>query len=93
MSEEPVRTLDPFALPPNAGYCVHAAEGYCVTCADEAVAVMVLSVDQEAGLARVAIQTLTEEVDITLVEDVAPGDTLLVHGGVAIARMDGGHDA
>jgi hydrogenase maturation factor len=29
----------------------------------------------------------TEEIDITLVESVAPGDLLLVHGGVAIANL------
>ncbi len=33
-------------------------------------------------------QDKTEEVDITLVEDVVPGDWLLVHGGVAIANVE-----
>ena len=28
-----------------------------------------------------------EEIDITLIEDVAVGDLLLIHGGVALARL------
>ena len=46
--------------------------------------------DQERGLALVEIvaeKHTTEEIDITLVESVAPGDLLLVHGGVAIANL------
>jgi hydrogenase maturation factor len=38
----------------------------------------------------ISARFIREEVDITLVEDVAPGDLLLVHGGVAIARLEGG---
>src|SRR5579884_4038487 len=33
---------------------------------------------------------IREEVDITLIEDVVPGDLLLVHGGVAIAQLEEG---
>src|SRR5690348_402908 len=36
---------------------------------------------------------IREEVDITLIEDVVPGDLLLVHGGVAIARLEEGGEA
>jgi hypothetical protein len=68
----------------DALYCIPDAEGHCVTCSDEALPATVVSVDVEAGLAIVQIDGTTEEVDITLVEDVAPGDVLLVHGGVAI---------
>ena len=60
----------------------------CITCSDEALPAMVMQVDQETGLALVAIGGHTEEVDISLVDAVAPGDSLLVHGGVAIARLD-----
>ena len=44
--------------------------------------------DAETGIAFVTVQDKTEEVDITLVEDVVPGDWLLVHGGVAIANVE-----
>ncbi len=47
-----------------------------------------LQVDSETGIAFVTVQDKTEEVDITLVEDVVPGDWLLVHGGVAIANVE-----
>jgi HupF/HypC family len=67
--------------------CVLDAEGHCVTCSDEALPVRVLSIDQETGLALVLVQDTTEEIDISLVEDVALGDMLLVHGGVAIGRL------
>ena len=33
-----------------------------------------------------------EEIDISLVDSVAPGDLLLVHGGVAIAHQSEAHD-
>ena len=60
---------------------------HCLTCSDEAIAVKVLSVNEQTGLALVEVSDQVEEVDITLVEDTAPGDRLLVHGGVAIANL------
>lgn len=59
---------------------------HCITCSDEALPGLVLSVDNEAGLATVSIHSATREVDITLVDEVVPGDMLLVHGGVALAH-------
>ncbi len=59
----------------------------CVTCSDEALPARVLRVDQETGLAHVAIQDSTTEVDVSLVDRVIPGDLLLVHGGVALERL------
>jgi hydrogenase maturation factor len=66
-------------------YCEN---GHCLTCSDEAIPVKVLHVNQVAGLALVAVHEKTEEIDISLVEDVAPGDILLAHGGVAIASFE-----
>jgi hydrogenase maturation factor len=74
-------------LAPNATSCELDAEGHCITCSDEALEAQVLSVDEETGLACVTVKDATEEVDITLIEHVAPGDLLLVHGGVAIAHL------
>jgi hydrogenase maturation factor len=73
--------------------CTIDAEGHCITCSDEALQVHVLHVDQENGLAQVTIHETSEEIDITLVESVAPGDILLVHGGVAIARVEEANNA
>ena len=68
--------------------CTLDAEGHCITCSDEALQVRVLNVDEENGLAQVTLNGMSEEIDITLVESIVPGDILLVHGGVAIARVD-----
>ena len=67
--------------------CALDAEGHCITCSDEAVQVRVLSIDSDTGVALVELGENTEEVDISLVEEVVPGDMLLVHGGVAIASF------
>jgi hydrogenase assembly chaperone HypC/HupF len=72
----------------SGALCELDAEGHCITCSDEALPATVLHVDEESGSALVEINEETEEVDITLVDEVAPGDLLLVHGGVAIAHLD-----
>jgi hydrogenase maturation factor len=70
--------------------CTLDAGGHCITCSDEAVQVRVLSIDCDTGVALVESGESTEEVDISLVEEVVPGDMLLVHGGVAIASFKEG---
>ncbi|HVB21331.1 MAG TPA: HypC/HybG/HupF family hydrogenase formation chaperone [Ktedonobacteraceae bacterium] len=70
--------------------CELDANGHCITCSDEALSASVLRVDGENGLALVAIEgsEAEEEIDITLVDDIVPGDIVLVHGGVAIAHIE-----
>ena len=75
------------SIPVHDMSCSLDAEAHCITCSDQALPVTVLRVDSETGLALVIVQGVTEEVDITLVENVAPGDMLLVHGGVAIDHV------
>ncbi len=75
-------------VPSSGPGCELDAEGHCITCSDEALEARVLRIDQETGLALVTIKDLTEEVDITLVDSVATGDLLLVHGGAAIANLE-----
>ena len=74
--------------------CQPDADHHCLTCADEAVSVKVVRIDQGAGLALVDDPTnptgQVEEVDITLIDDVAVGDVLLAHAGVAIAHQEKG---
>jgi hydrogenase maturation factor len=65
--------------------CDLDAEGHCITCSDEAMPARILRIDQDTGIAFVTIEESTEEVDITLIDDVVAGDVILVHGGVAIA--------
>ncbi len=73
--------------------CTLDGEGHCITCSDEAVQVQVVSVDEEKGFALVTVRGVEEEVDVTLVDQIAPGDVLLVHGGVAIGHVDEASDA
>lgn len=61
-------------------------DGRCAICSDELLSVLVVEVDEGADLALTGKGELRQEIDISLVEGVSPGDILLVHGGVAIAR-------
>ena len=70
--------------------CQHDADHHCLTCSDEMVTVSVIRIDQDTGLALVEVSNQIEEIDITLVEDISPGDLLLAHGGVAIGRLEEG---
>lgn len=65
-------------------------EGHCITCSDEAVQVKVVHLDATSGLAVVMREDepdIQEEIDITLLDTVLPGDMVLAHGGVAIAHL------
>jgi hydrogenase maturation factor len=58
-------------------------DAHCVTCSDEGVPMRVL----EVRPGRTALCEGDVEVMTDLVDDVAPGDELLVHAGVALARL------
>lgn len=60
-------------------------EEHCITCGDTLLSTRVLSIQQERRCALIESEDSTQEVDISLVDEVAPGDFILVHGGVAIA--------
>ena len=94
MNEEHKRAIHPALIHINGDVdlnsCNLDAAGHCITCSDEALPVKVLRIDSETGLALVEQKDTTEEIDITLVDNVVPGDVLLVHGGVAIGREDNG---
>jgi hydrogenase maturation factor len=62
----------------------HCEDGHCVTCADEAVSMRVLELREPAlALCEGGVEVMTD-----LVGDVSAGDELLVHAGVAIARLE-----
>jgi hydrogenase maturation factor len=75
-------------LPMQGASCELDAEGHCITCSDEALPAKILRIDEATGLALVEVEDTTEEIDITLVDDLAPGDMVLVHGGVAIGHVE-----
>jgi hydrogenase maturation factor len=62
---------------------------HCITCGDEAVAMRVLALDRGRGLALCGrADGRRETVEVALVERVAVDDTVLVHAGVALQRME-----
>jgi hydrogenase maturation factor len=58
----------------------------CITCSDEGRVAEVRGV-QSDGMVEVLVGGVTEAVDATLVEPVAPGALLLVHAGVALTTL------
>ena len=59
------------------------SDDHCITCSDEGLPMRVLATDED-GLALCEGDV---EVMTTLVGSVAPGDQVLVHAGVAIAKL------
>ena len=60
---------------------------HCITCSDEGVPMLVERIDDARGLALCAAEDGSKStVEIALV-DVAPGDSVLVHAGVALAEL------
>ncbi|HET6864929.1 MAG TPA: HypC/HybG/HupF family hydrogenase formation chaperone [Solirubrobacteraceae bacterium] len=67
----------------------HCGSDHCITCGDDGVPMTVVRVDAERELALCAHgDGKRETVETALVEPVAPGDTLLVHAGTALARLE-----
>jgi hydrogenase expression/formation protein HypC len=63
---------------------------HCVTCADEALPMTVVRIDERRGLALCADAAGGRHtVEIALVERLAVGGQVLVHAGVAIAPVPG----
>ena len=65
-----------------------ATDHGCITGADEGVEVTGLAAAHDGLAACADGNGVSGEVDVALVGDVAPGDALLVHAGVAIARLE-----
>lgn len=71
---------------PAAPLC--SPEDGCITCGDVALPLRVVRVDEARGLALCRSEDGdSETVEIGLVAPVAPGETVLVHAGTAIARL------
>lgn len=73
---------------PLGSYCLPDGHGGCVTCGDEALPAVVLEIDEAALTATVEVSGQTSEIDISLVEEVTVGETVLVHGGVALGKLE-----
>ncbi len=66
-------------------YLLSDHDFHCITCSDEALPARVLSISED-GMALVSVGEETREVDTSLLDDVAPGDVVLMHGGVVLAH-------
>lgn len=66
------------------------ATGHCITCSDEGVEGRVLALRGD-DLAEVEMEGEARKVATELLDGVAVGDVVLVHAGVAIARLEGHH--
>ena len=62
--------------------------GHCAICADEGRPGRVLVVYPATAVALVDINGASSEVAVDLLDGVAVGDTVLVHLGFAIARLE-----
>ena len=64
---------------------------HCITCSDEGLPLRIVALEGD-GLARCRDDAAPAEpdatVDVQLVGDVAPGDLVLVHAGVALALLE-----
>ena len=61
---------------------------HCITCGDDGVPMRVVRIDGGRGLALCEDAAgARSSVEIALV-DAAPGDTLLVHAGTALLRLE-----
>ena len=71
----------------NQPYCQYDPMGHCITCSDEALPARIVQIYQEEETALVRLDNASEqEVDISLLDDVATGDRVLIHAGVAISQ-------
>lgn len=71
----------------NALECIPNADGSCAICADEGIPGQVLEL-RPFNMALVQMPTTEQEVALDLLDDVQVGDRLLVHVGVAIAKLE-----
>ncbi len=62
---------------------------HCITCGDDGVPMTVVLVDEARGLALCEDADGTRAtVEIALIDAVGAADTLLVHAGTALARLE-----
>ena len=63
-----------------------SARERCLTCSDEALKAVVVAVNGPDAIVRIGVEE--EHVAVDLVPDAAPGDLLLCHAGIALARLE-----
>lgn len=74
-------------LPGNMIDCLPHSDGYCAICADEGIPGQVLSLKPNV-MALVKTNQGDREIAVDLIEEIKVGDWVLIHAGVAIARLE-----
>ena len=72
------------ARPPG----MSCGEDHCITCGDQGIEMRVAAADAGGIAPCHDADGGRGDVDVLLVEPVVPGELLLVHAGVAIARVE-----
>lgn len=72
--------------------CGFSEQGHCVICSDEVTRARVVSVNAASFLAIAEVGAAMLDLDISLVEEVMPGEWVLVQGGVAIGLLEAAPD-
>jgi hypothetical protein len=85
-----VKPSDRFRTTGEEACAIDPATGHCATCADEGVEGRVVAL-LAGALAEVEMQGRVREVAVDLLGEVSVGDRVLVHAGVAIARLQTDH--
>ncbi|MHB8719563.1 MAG: HypC/HybG/HupF family hydrogenase formation chaperone [Candidatus Dormibacteria bacterium] len=64
--------------------------GVCITCSDQLLEAVVVAVAADGATARATVEGAECEISVELLDAVATGDHVLVHGGVALqpGRLD-----
>jgi hypothetical protein len=78
----------------DPGAC--SVDGVCVTCSDEGHLGEVVTVRVEGDFDRLAVARTAsglEEIDASLVGDLAPGDLVVIHAGSAIGLVEDGSES
>ena len=68
----------------------HCDSGHCVTCSDEGLPMRVLAPGADGLASCLDGEGARYEVMTELLGALVAGDVVLVHAGVALARVDGG---
>jgi hydrogenase assembly chaperone HypC/HupF len=79
--------MEAIAAQSNQARCACGSDGYCPTCIDEALPVTIQQINPAEWTAMVLLNGEISEVDISLIEEPAVGQVVLVHGGVAIGSV------
>ena len=67
--------------------CEPDAHGRCIVCSDDAQPAIIKQLFSDGWTALVEMAGRETEIDITLIEGIAVGQTVMVHGGVALERI------